>query len=159
MNQTPAALLILTSSILAFAATVGGTNTIAVDSGLTTQTSVLGVLLGLASFALGFWGVVSLIGASVRDREGSVEGQQRTDLLSMLDPRRAARPYALGAMPGSPVPPAARPTAAVENPTLPLSPEVKAQLAMASHLEGRDRNEIIEEALRRYLPGRENKAA
>ena len=97
MNQTPAALLILTSSILAYAATVGGTTTMATNAaGVTTHTSAVGVILGLSGLVLGVWGVISLIGASIRDRELSFDGAARPDLLGMFVPRRATRQYAVG---------------------------------------------------------------
>ena len=154
MNQTPAAILILTSSILAYAATVGGTTTVATtEAGLTTQTSGVGVILSLAGLVLGIWGVISLIGASIRDRELAFDGTARPDLLGMFDPRRMSRTYAMG----SPVPP--RTMAPADPAAVELSPEVKAQLSMASHLEGKDRAQIVEEALRRYLPRYENTKA
>ena len=155
MNQTPAAILILTSSILAYSATTGTMSMTTTAAGVTTHTSPIGVILGLAGLVLGIWGVISLIGASIRDREMSFEGGVRPDLLSMLDPRRASRPYA--APIGAPV--AGRTAASPETSGVALSPELKAQLSMASHLEGRERSEILEEALRRYLPRYENTKA
>ena len=152
MNQTPAAILILTSSILAYAATAGTTDSVATGAGVVTPTSPIGVILGLGGLVLGIWGVISLIGASIRDRELFFEGHQRTDFMGMFDPRRAmARPYT----------PVGTPTraAAPEAAGLTLSPEMKAQLSMASHLEGRERAQIVEEALRRYLPRYENSKA
>ena len=148
MNQTPASILILTASILAYAATSGATFT-TTDAGVTTQTTAVGFILGLASLLLGIWGGISLIMASVRDRELMFDGVQRPDLLGMFDPRRMARPYAPV---GSAVP--ARPSTDAAG--LALTPEMKAQLSMASHLEGRERSAIVEEALRRYLPRYEN---
>ena len=135
MNQTPASILILTSSLLAYSATVR-----AYDP--------TGVILGLAGLVLGIWGVISLIGASIRDRELMFEGSMRPDLLGMFDPRRMARqPYApMGTPVGAPM------QSNVERGDVSLSPELRAQLSMASQLEGRDRSQIIEEALRRYLP-------
>ena len=155
MNQTPAALLILTSSILAYAATVGGTTTLATtDAGLTTHTSAVGVILGLAGLMLGIWGIISLLGASIRDREMAFDGTARPDLLGMFDPRRIVRPYAPT---GSPV--ATRTPSTPDSSGIQLSPEIKSQLWMVSHLEGRERSQIIEEALRRYLPRYEDKKA
>ncbi len=150
MNQTPAAILVLTSSILAYAAT-SGTTAITTGTGVTTHSSPVGVILGLGGLVLGIWGVISLIGASIRDRELMFEGAPRTDLMGMLDPRRAARPY-------TPVGTPVR-AATTEAPGVVLSPEMKAQLSMASHLEGRERSQIVEEALRRYLPRYENSKA
>lgn len=155
MNQTPAAILILTSSILAYSATTGTTSITTTAAGVTTHTSPIGVILGLAGLVLGIWGVISLVGASIRDREMSFEGGVRPDLLSVLDPRRTNRSYA--APIGAPV--AARTGSANESSGVALSPELKAQLSMASHLEGRERSEILEEALRRYLPRYENSKA
>lgn len=156
MNQTPAAILILTSSILAYAATTGGYTAMTTNAaGMTTTTSPIGVILGLGGLVLGIWGVISLIGASIRDRELLFDGGSRQDILGMFDPRRMARPYSAAPI-GSPVVP--RPATADPS-AVSLTPEMKAQLSMASHLEGRERSQIVEEALRRYLPRYENTKA
>lgn len=152
MNQTPASILILASSILAYAATHGSTVSTAAGTGITTTSSPIGVILGLGGLVLGIWGVISLIGASIRDRELAFDGQSRGDLLGMFDPRRMARPYAPMGSPAAP----RTATTAVDPAAVTLSPEMKAQLSMASHLEGRERQQIVEEALRRYLPRYEN---
>ena len=82
------------------------------------------------------------------------DGAMRPDLLGMFDPRRMTRQqYApMGA-------PVTTTTSGVDRADVQLSPELKAQLSMASHLEGRDRSQIVEEALRRYLPRYENTKA
>lgn len=147
MNQTPAAILILTSSVLAYSATTGTTAFTTTAAGVTAHTSPIGVILGLAGLVLGIWGVISLIGASIRDRELSFEHGGRTDFMGMLDPRRVARPYAPVGTPARVASSTTESAAGVA-----LSPEMKAQLSMAAHLEGRERSQIIEEALRRYLP-------
>ena len=154
MNQTPAAILILTSAVLAYSATVGTTAITTTEAGIaTTHTSGIGILLGLAGLVLGIWGVISLIGASIRDREMAFDGAMRPDLLGMFDPRRMARPYA-----GAGVAPmgTGRVNPGIDPASVMLSPEMKAQLSMASHLEGRERSQIVEEALRRYLPRYDN---
>lgn len=152
MNQTPAAILVLTSSILAYCATTGTTSITTSSTGITTaHTSPIGILLGLAGLVLGIWGVISLIGASIRDREMAFDGAGRQDLLAMFDPRRLAHPYTTS-RPSSPGAVAESIHAASDPASVVLSPEIKAQLSMASHLEGRERSQIVEEALRRYLP-------
>ena len=153
MNQTPAAILILSSSVLAYAATQG-TTAIGNAAGVTTHSSPIGVILGLGGLVLGIWGIISLIGASIRDRELAFDGQTRNDLLGMFDPRRMSRPY--GPPMANPVGPARTATTAADPSSVALTPEMKAQLSMAAHLEGRDRSQIVEEALRRYLPRYEN---
>lgn len=151
MNQTPAAILILTSAVLAYSAT-GTTAITTTEAGIaTTHTSGIGILLGLAGLVLGIWGVISLIGASIRDREMAFDGAMRPDLLGMFDPRRMTRPYA-----AAPVATNGRVNPGIDPSSVLLSPEMKAQLSMASHLEGRERSQIVEEALRRYLPRYEN---
>lgn len=157
MNQTPAAILILTSSILAYSATTGTTAITTTSAGVTTHTSPVGVILGLGALVLGIWGIISLIGASIRDRELAFEGTTRTDLLAMFDPRRMGRPYAAAAPHGTAVAP--RTGTAADPSAIALTPEMKAQLSMAAHLEGRERSQIVEEALRRYLPSYENTKA
>ena len=156
MNQTPAAILILTSAILAYTATVGSPAVTTTEAGIVTATtSTTQILVGLGGLVLGIWGVISLLGASFQDRELSFDGQMRPDLLTMFDPRRVARPYA-----GTGVAvPAGRVNPGIDPSAVTLSPEMKAQLSMASHLEGRERAQIVEEALRRYLPRYENTKA
>ena len=129
MNQTPAAILVLASSILAYSATVRAYDPI-------------GVFLGVAAFAVGAWGVISL----VRDREGMFDYPAQANLLGTSSPRRPT--YANVPL-GTPM---GTTSAAAEPADIQLSPEVKAHLSIASHLEGRDRSQIVEEALRRYLP-------
>ncbi len=154
MNQTPASILILTSAILAYTATAGTTAITTTDAGLTTaHTSPIGILMGLAGLVLGIWGVISLIGASIRDREMAFDGSMRPDLLAMFDPRRMNRTYAAPTV--APVA-SSRVAAGIDPSAVVLSPEMKAQLSMASHLEGRERSQIVEEALRRYMPRYEN---
>jgi len=154
MNQTPAAILILTSAILAYTATVGSPTVTTTEAGLVTQaTSTTQILVGLGGLILGIWGVISLLGASFQERELSFDG--RPDLLGMFDPRRVGRPYAGTGM----AVPAGRVSPAIDPSAVALSPEMKAQLSMASHLEGRERSQIVEEALRRYLPRYENSKA
>ena len=152
MNQIPASILILTASILAYASTTGNNAFTTTDA---TQPTAIPFILGLASMLLGIWGVISLIQSCIRDRELMFDNQQpRHDVLGMFDPRRMSmgRPYAPMGAPMQPRP--VDPTGGVS-----LTPEMKAQLSMAAHLEGRDRSAIIEEALRRYLPRYENSKA
>lgn len=151
MNQIPASILILTASILAYASTTG---TNAFSPADATQPTAIPFILGLASMLLGIWGVISLIQSCIRDRELMFDNlQPRHDVLGMFDPRRMnmGRPYAPMGTPtqSRPADPAG----------ISLTPEMKAQLSMAAHLEGRDRSAIIEEALRRYLPRYENSKA
>lgn len=156
MNQTPAAILILTSAILAYTATVGSPAVTTTEAGIVTSaTSTTQILVGLGGLVLGIWGVISLLGASFQERELAFDGHSRSDLLAMFDPRRVGRPYAGTGM----AVPAARVNPAVDPSAVALSPEMKAQLSMASHLEGRERSQIVEEALRRYLPRYENSKA
>ncbi len=126
MNQTPAAILVLASSILAYAATVRAYDPI-------------GLILGVATFAVGAWGVISL----VRDREGMFDHPAQANLLGMSSPQQPTYTN---------VPLVARTSNAAEPADMHLSPEVKALLSIASQLEGRDRSQIAEEALRCYLP-------
>ena len=126
MNQTPAAILVLASSILAYSATVRADDPI-------------GVILGMAAFSVGAWGVISL----VRDRQGMLDHSAQAHLLGMSSAQRPTHTN---------IPQITRTSAAAEPADMHLSAEVKSQLSIASHLEGRDRSQIVEEALRRYLP-------
>jgi hypothetical protein len=146
MNQTPSAILILASTVLAYAATA---RQITVPFGPANQptyaassSDLMSGILGLSALVLGIWGVISLISACVRDREANFDGATRFDLLDRVigRPRSYQRPVA--PLPGG----------SFEAGELELSPDLKAQLSMTAHLEGRDRAQIVEEALRRYLP-------
>lgn len=160
MNQIPASILILTSSILAFTSTAQDYTTLSPKTGLPVEaagTTAIGAILGLAGLVLGIWGVISLIGASVRDREMAFDGAMRNDIMGVFDPRRMNRSHYGTAPMGTPV--QSRPSASTDPGGVHLTPEMKAQLSMAAHLEGRDRTQIIEEALRRYLPTYDNTKA
>ncbi len=126
MNQTPASILVLSASILAY------------SSGVRTYDPV-GVVLGIVGLAIGIWGAISLVAASIRDRELSLDGHSRLEPLDRILGRDVHR-----------VPRAT--LSQVDRQDIELSPEIKAKLSMTAHLEGRDRTLIVEEALRRYLP-------
>lgn len=130
MNQTPAALLVLASSVFSFAA----------HSASNTSTSQAPTVLTLAGIGVGIWGILSLISAMIRERENFVDNHARLDVFDRLFVRDGnAR---------STVKSGVRP----REQQLEISPELQAQLNVTAEMEGRDRAEILEETLRRHLP-------
>jgi hypothetical protein len=142
MNQTPASILVLAASLLGYAALSQ-----TVDNGT-------GVLVGLAAIALGLWGVISLLGASLRERE-LIDGTPRTELVERWLGRGAALAGLRNPMPPMPAPQAPAPPVAARRPAMSfddLPADVKAQLSVMAHLQGKDHSQLVEEALRQYLP-------
>jgi hypothetical protein len=127
MNQTPAALLVLASSVFSFAAT----------SATRTTTSQAPTVLTLAGIGIGIWGILALISAMIREREHFVDNHARLDVFDRLFVRE-----------GKTKTPAPR----GREQHLEISPELQAQLNVTAEMEGRDRSEILEETLRRHLP-------
>ncbi|MFO0914487.1 MAG: hypothetical protein U0795_16125 [Pirellulales bacterium] len=141
MHQIAASVLVLAAAVMGQAAMNPS-----VDNGT-------GVLVGLAAIALGLCGCVSLLGSSLRERE-ITEGAPRNDLVERLMARSSAALTSLRqpvppqpAAPAAPVAPR-RTAAALED----LPADVKAQLSVVAHLQGKDHAQLIEEALRNYLP-------
>ena len=100
------------------------------------------VILTLGALATGVWGVISLIAASIREREMLIDGHARLDVLDRVmvrEPLRALKE-------------AARPKRVEPQRPLEISPELNAQLSAVAHIEGRDRSELLEEALQQHLP-------
>lgn len=135
MNQTPAAILVLAASLLSYSA----------HSASLTSHHQTSVILGLAAIAVGLWGAISLLAASVREREMLIDSHARLDTLDRVLVREPLN--ALKSIVPS-VPRAEKPR------PLQISSELQLQLNALAQLEGRDRSEILEEALRRHLPKR-----
>ena len=86
MNQTPAALLVLAASVMAFAA----------QSASATSNNQA-VILTLSALVLGAWGVVSLMAAGLRERDQLIDSHNRLDLLDRVmvrEPLRALKEVA-----------------------------------------------------------------
>jgi hypothetical protein len=132
MNQTPAAILVLAASGMAYAA----------HAASLTAHNQASVILTLAALATGLWGTISLIAASIRERELLIDSHARLDVIDRVmvrDPLRVISQVA-------------RPQRGESRRPLAISPELHAQLNAVAQLEGRDRSEILEEALRQHLP-------
>jgi hypothetical protein len=132
MNQTPAAVLVLSAAVMSYAA----------HAASVTSYSQASVILTLSALALGVWGVISLIAASIREREMLIDNHARLDVLDHVmvrEPLRVLKEVA-------------RPKRADTQRSLQISPELMAQLNAVAHIEGRDRSEILEETLREHLP-------
>lgn len=131
MNQTPAALLVLAAAVMSYAA----------QSAAVTSNNQA-VILTLSALVLGAWGVVSLLAASVRERDSLIDSHARLDLLDramVREPLRALKEVA-------------RSTRIVAQRPMEISPEMQARINSLARLEGRDRSEILEETLRQHLP-------
>ncbi len=133
MDQMPSAVLVLAASVLSYSA----------HASSTTSHHQASVILALAAIAVGLWGSISLLAACVREREMLIDSSARLETLDRVlvrEPLNALR---------SAVSTASR----VEKPRpLQISAEVQSQLNALAQLEGRDRSEILEEALQRHLP-------
>jgi hypothetical protein len=132
MNQTPAAILVLSAAVTSYAA----------HTASMTSHNQAAVILTLAALATGIWGVISLIAASIRERELLIDGHARLEVLDQVmirEPLRALKQ-------------AARPRRHESQRPLQISPDLHAQLNAISQIEGRDRSEILEETLREHLP-------
>lgn len=137
MKQTPAAILVMCSSILAFG--LMERNQVGSD----TATNLVFVLIGLGALCLGLWGVISLVNATpVRDRRFLDMGP-RWDRRTHYDQSVTIR----ADMERRP-----EPNAYLDGFDFDLAPELKAHISMVARREGRERKEIIEELLRKNLP-------
>ena len=126
MNQTPASILVLAASVLGYAAAV-------------RYYHESGVLIGLAGLAVGAWGVVSLVIACIRERELLIDSSARLDIFDRYmgrGPATRERQY----------------RRIDEDVEIELPADLKAQLSLAAHMEGRGRSELVADALRRHLP-------
>lgn len=133
MNQTPAALLILAASVLGYGAQMAA-------NGVNSQSPVI---LTLAAIAVGVWGVLALITASVREGETLASSHSRLDVLDRALVREPVEAIKNLARPA--------PRRDVRRP-LEISSELQTRLNAVADLQGRDRNELLEETLRRHLP-------
>jgi hypothetical protein len=131
MNQTAAAILVLAASVMAYAS----------HAASMTAHNQGSVILTLGALATGLWGIISLIAASLRERELLIDSHARLEVLDRVlirEPLRALKEVA-------------RPTRPPTQRPLEISPELHAQLNAVAQLEGRDRSEILDEALRQHL--------
>ncbi len=132
MNQTPAAILVLAAAVMSY-----GAHAASVTSH--NQASVIMTLCGLAT---GLWGAISLIAASIRERELLIDGHARLDMLDRVmvrEPLRALKE-------------ATRPKPVESRRPLHISSDIQSRLNALARLEGRDRSEILDEMLRQHLP-------
>lgn len=127
MNQTPASILVLASSVFGFAAVQDSSGA---KSVLFLFASIVGLVGGVAMFA-----------AIVRERELFIDNHARLDVLDRFFQRDVS----------STTPrPKVRQTSTERG--LEVPPELHAQINVVAEMEGRDRSEVLEEALRRHLP-------
>jgi hypothetical protein len=130
MNQIAASILVLSATICGY------------TSAIRPHDDGFGGILGLIALGLGIWGTMSLLTSSVRERERMLEDT------SSMPSIGASAVNGLRNLASSYVPPA-RYAAARE---YRLPPEVDAQVAVAAQMRGQNRNQVIEETLRRHLP-------
>ena len=124
MNQTPASILVLASSVFGFAA---------------TQDTSSSNIYALVAFAIGFVGAIAMFVAIVRERELFIDNHARLDVFDRFFQRE----------PNS-VRPKTRQQVVNQNVEIPA--ELQAQINIVAEMEGRERTEVLEEALRRHLP-------
>ena len=133
MDQMPAAILVLAASVLSYSA----------HASSASNHYQASVILVLASLVVGLWGAISLLAASIRERELLIDNNARLDALNRVLVREPLN-LIKNVMPTVP---------RVEKPRpLQISNDLQTQLNALAQLEGRDRSEILEEALRNHLP-------
>ena len=155
MNQTPAAILVLAASVFSYVA----------HAASMSSHSQASVMLTLAAIAVGLWGMVSLFSASVREREKLLDSQSRLESLDQImefEPLKSLRQVGERMIRRNPpAPPAAVPPEPVAPPqNIGLPAELEAQLNVVAQQSGRDRSELLAEALRNKLSqGSSNRVA
>tara|TARA_B100000530_G_scaffold313823_1_gene242451 strand:+ start:159 stop:641 length:483 start_codon:yes stop_codon:yes gene_type:complete len=155
VNQTPAAILVLAASVFSYVA----------HAASMSSHSQASVMLTLVAIAVGLWGMVSLFSASVREREKLVDSQSRLESLDQimeLEPLKSLKQVGERMIRRDPpAPPAVVPPEPVAPPqSLGLPAELEAQLSVVAQKSGRDRSELLAEALRNNLSqGSSNRVA
>ena len=130
MNQIAAAILILSATICAHI------------SGDRPTNDGFGGLMGLAALGLGIWGTMSLMMSALRERERLLDDAPRLPSISAAAVnglRNLASNYTAGF--------SQRPDPGYYR----LTPETNAQVLAIAQMRGQDRNQVIEETLRRHL--------
>ena len=132
MNQISAAILVLSSAVFSYSANMA----------IQKSQNQVSVVLTLVGIALGTWGILSLIGSIIRERELFASNHVR-DMVDRFLPRNSESHAA-------PVRTQSRRVHMDRH--LEISPDVRTQLNIAAEMEGRSGSEILEETLRRHLP-------
>jgi hypothetical protein len=131
MNQIAAAIVILSATIC-----------VHISATHPAQDGFAG-LMGLAGLGLGTWGGMSLLMSSIREHERTWDTPSRMPSISAAAVnglRSLASSYTAG-FPHRPDPGYFR-----------LNPDVDSQVLAIAQLRGQDRQQVIEETLRRHLP-------
>ena len=155
VNQTPAAILVLAASVFCDVAHAASMSSHGQAS----------VMLTLVAIAVGLWGMVSFFSASVREREKLVDSQSRLESLDQimeLEPLKSLKQVGERMIRRAPpAPPAVLPPEPTAPPqSLRLPAELEAQLNVVAQQSGRDRSELLAEALRNKLSkGSSNRVA
>ena len=141
MNQVAAAILVLSSTICAYAASIR------------PSSDGFGGIMSLVALGLGMWGGLALLAAVTMEREV---------LLDEDDIDRAPRRptgiglprYRTGVSPNLTTPMRSRQDSVLGVPSREyrLSPETSAQISMVAQANGRSRNDVVEDILQRNLP-------
>ena len=131
MNQIAASILVLSATICGY------------TSAIRPHDDGFGGILGLIALGLGIWGAMSLLTSSVRDRERMLDEGPAIPSIgasAVNGLRNLASTYA---------PPRYSTSAALD---YRLPPEIDAQVTVAAQMRGQNRNQVVEETLRRHLP-------
>lgn len=129
MNQIAASILILSASILGYTATVR------------SSSDGFGGMLGLIAIGLGLWGCMALLTSSLRDRELILEQEHGISKLGSA---------AMSGLRNFSYPPSRSNLGAGHD--YHVSAETNARISAAARLRGQNRDELVEETLRRHLP-------
>ena len=146
MSQIPASILVLAASIFSLAAH-------AASAGSSRQGAVM---LTLAAIGIGLWGTISLVAATMKEREMLVDSQARLDMLDQILEQGPLKTLSKATSRA-----ARKVVGRREEPseTIKLSREMQDHLSTVAEISGRDQNELLEEALRRNLSGGQSRVA
>ena len=142
MNQIAAAILVLSSTVCAYAASIR------------PSSDGFGGIMSLIALGLGMWGGLALLAAVTMEREILLDDDDDIDRAPRRSPGLGLPRYR------SPMPSNLTTAASSRQDSLlgvpsreyRLSPETSAQISMVAQANGRSRHDVVEDILQRNLP-------
>jgi hypothetical protein len=142
MNQTPAAMLILAASVYA--------HSVASRPRYDSFTA----MIGIAAVGFSLWGIASLIQSYQLQSESMAEKASRAGTAvttAACTPPHGLSPSGIDESATSTIGDGASLDSGFLD-SLDLSPEVRAQLAVVAHQQGKHRAQVLDDVLRKHLP-------
>ena len=143
MNQIAAAILVLSSTVCAYAASIR------------PSSDGFGGIMSLIALGLGMWGGLALLAAVTMEREILLDEDdldrptRRSPPLAPMAPRYRT-PVSSGLT--NSLSPRSDSVLGVPSREYRLSPETSAQISMVAQANGRSRHDVVEDILQRNLP-------